>query len=267
MDEFLEPYWNLDQVRSWAETRNADAVRFAAIPKEGKPKTGREIATFCCKAATEAKERDVPAELWAASGWTQPAQIVLPPPVAQEVADEIGFPISLGLFNKDVQINLPKRAHADALLALWAEAPDQERALITELMEVDPRRGKALDWTRDYRNCLPNCAPSQLTTFPHRSRMGRPTCSSGVLFRRSVTLNIFFAPALCVQSRIAPANRTRVNCPRRTGRDSRSRRAASCRGSASGESERLSSEGKVKWREDCQKRVPGVQSNKGNGAH
>jgi hypothetical protein len=108
---------------------------FAAIPKEGKPKLGSQIASFCFHAAAALARngRDVGAELWAASGWTPPSQIFAPPPMAQEIADEIGFPIYLGLFNKDIQIRLPKRAHADALLALWAEAPDFERALLVDL--------------------------------------------------------------------------------------------------------------------------------------
>jgi hypothetical protein len=154
LDEFLDPYWNLEQVRSWAETRNAEAVRFAAIPKQGKPKHGSEIAAFCIHAATTLAKngRDVGAEPWAASGWTPPSQIFVPPPMAQKLADEIGFPIYLLLFNKDIQIHLPKREHTDALLTRWMAAHDSERALTCDLVQAysknedgfrsDPRLGQ-----------------------------------------------------------------------------------------------------------------------------
>jgi hypothetical protein len=143
MDESLEPYWNLEQVRSWAETRDLEAVRFAAIPKEGKPKRGSEIAAFCFHAANILKRngRDLGAELWAASGWTPPSLIFEPPPLARKAADEVGFPLYLALFNKDIQIWLPKRAHADALLTLWAEAPDSERALMIDLAQAYSENG------------------------------------------------------------------------------------------------------------------------------
>jgi hypothetical protein len=143
VDEFLEPYWNLEQVRSWAETRDPEAVRFAAIPKEGKPKLGSQIASFCSHRATALARngRDLGGELWAASGWTPPSQIFVPPPVAQEVADEVGFPMYLALFNKDIQICLPKRAHADALLTFWAGAPDSERALMVDLEQAYSKNG------------------------------------------------------------------------------------------------------------------------------
>src|SRR5208337_3915640 len=138
-----------------------EAVRFAAIPKEGKPKHGSEIAAFCFRAAAALARngRDVGAELWAASGWTPPSLVFEPPPMAQKVADEVGFPIYLGLFNKDIQIRLPKRAHADALLALWAEAPDFQRSLMDDLARAysknedgfrsDPRLGQLSPELRD----------------------------------------------------------------------------------------------------------------------
>jgi hypothetical protein len=128
--------------------------RSASRPKQGKPKRGSEIAAFRFHAATTLaiNGRDIGAELWAASGWTPPSQIIVPPPMAQKVADEIGFPLCLGLFNKDIQIHLPKRAHTDALLALWAEVPDSERALYVDLEQAhsknrdgfrsDPRLGQ-----------------------------------------------------------------------------------------------------------------------------
>jgi hypothetical protein len=135
LDEFLEPFWNLEQVRAWAETRDPELVRFAAIPKEGRGKHSFEIAARCVHAAaTRAKNgRDVGAELWIASGWTPPSQRFAMPPMAQKLADEIGFPAYLAILNKDVQIHYPKRPQTDALLALLAAAPESEGSLMNEL--------------------------------------------------------------------------------------------------------------------------------------
>jgi hypothetical protein len=151
MDDFLEPYWNLDQVRSWAETRNPDAVRFAAISKEGKPKLGSQIASFCAAAALAQNDRDVGAELWATSGWTRPSRFV-PTPIDQMNADEAGLPIWLVISDKDVLIQWPKPQHADALLELWMAAAKSERAAMNELVHAysgnkgdfksDPRLGQ-----------------------------------------------------------------------------------------------------------------------------
>ncbi len=135
MNEFLDPYWNLEQVRSWAETRNAEAVRFAAIPKQGRPKYSSEIVAWCVHAAgTLAKNgRNIGAELWAASGWPPPSHKFEASPMAQQLADEASFPIYFALANKDAQIRLPKRAHTDGLLELWMAASESESALMNEL--------------------------------------------------------------------------------------------------------------------------------------
>jgi hypothetical protein len=38
MDTFLETFWNLDQIHGWAETRDPELVREAALPRYGTPK-------------------------------------------------------------------------------------------------------------------------------------------------------------------------------------------------------------------------------------
>jgi hypothetical protein len=70
MDSFREPFWNLDQVRCWAETRDSEMVRAAALPKSGKPKTSAELPALCREvaAALNRTGRDMQAELRAASG-------------------------------------------------------------------------------------------------------------------------------------------------------------------------------------------------------
>ena len=74
MDGFLDLFWNLDQIRGWAETRNPELVRAAALPKYGMPKKTLEIAVRSTHTATDIRRpgRDVDAELWAASGWPPP---------------------------------------------------------------------------------------------------------------------------------------------------------------------------------------------------
>jgi hypothetical protein len=135
LDEFLQSFWNLEQVRAWAETRDPELVRFAAIPKVGRPRHSFEIVARCIQAATTSAKsgRDVGAELWNGSGWTPPSERFTTPPMAQNLADEIGFPAYLAIFNKDVQIRYPKRPHTDALLALWIAAPESEGSLMNEL--------------------------------------------------------------------------------------------------------------------------------------
>ncbi len=83
MDRFLENYWNLDQIRGWAETRDPEIVRAAAWPRFGRAKKSLEIAIRATHSATDVLRdgRDVDGELWAASGWPaetkELAQLVL----------------------------------------------------------------------------------------------------------------------------------------------------------------------------------------------
>lgn len=47
MDDFLEPFWDLEQVFAWAETRRPDAVFFAAAPKHRRAYGHKEIVGWC----------------------------------------------------------------------------------------------------------------------------------------------------------------------------------------------------------------------------
>jgi hypothetical protein len=51
MDAFLDPFWNLDQIRGWAETRDPELVRAASVPKYGTPKRTLEISVRSTHAA------------------------------------------------------------------------------------------------------------------------------------------------------------------------------------------------------------------------
>jgi hypothetical protein len=151
LDEFLQPYWNLEQVRSWAETRDPGAVRFAAIPKRGKPKNSSDIEAWCILVATDRakKGRDVGAELWAASGRVAPLSKFEPSLLMQRFADEHRVPVWEAFFSKDLQV---ERAHSDELAMLFQCAPESEQALLLELFRAhgeksdefrsDPRLGQ-----------------------------------------------------------------------------------------------------------------------------
>ena len=68
MNPFDSPYWDLEQIRAWAETRDPNGVRFAA-PAIGK--SSAEIQLWAVLKATEVLQagRDVDAELWQVSGY------------------------------------------------------------------------------------------------------------------------------------------------------------------------------------------------------
>jgi hypothetical protein len=71
MDGFLAPRWNLEQVRAWALSRDADVVRRAdQSPMYGDAESPVRIAIRTARAAVEARqrERDINDELWKASG-------------------------------------------------------------------------------------------------------------------------------------------------------------------------------------------------------
>lgn len=94
MDPFFENYWNLDQIRGWAETRDPEIVREAALPRYGRPKKTLEIMVRVTHSATVLlhDDRDVDGELWAASGWPPKTQKFEPTPFAQVYADKHGVP-------------------------------------------------------------------------------------------------------------------------------------------------------------------------------
>jgi hypothetical protein len=132
VDDFLEPYWNLEQIRAWAETRKPDAVRFASIPKYGVPQRGSVIELWCIHAATGSAQqdsRDIGAELWMASGWTPPSKVYVAPPQAQKLADQLGIPI----FNKDVQVRSPAWPQRERLFALLPMASKAEGEAVVGL--------------------------------------------------------------------------------------------------------------------------------------
>ena len=76
MDAFEEPFWNLDQLRAWALTRDPDLVRVAALPRVDVQQINSGLIAFRilhaatklkadgprCRRRTLAGERNGPAE-------------------------------------------------------------------------------------------------------------------------------------------------------------------------------------------------------------
>jgi hypothetical protein len=135
MDGFLDPFWNLDQIRGWAETRNPELVCAAALPKYGMPKRTLEIAVHSTHTATDIwrSGRDVDAELWAASGWPPPESRFTAPPFLAAYAEKHGIPPYQAAFNKNVHVIRPWEPAVDALLEAWASAPSDLQEILSTL--------------------------------------------------------------------------------------------------------------------------------------
>ena len=135
MDGFLDPFWNLDQIRGWAETRNPELVCAAALPKYGMPKKTLEIAVRSTLTATDIRRsgRDVDAELWAASGWPPPKSRFTAPPFLAAYAEKHGIPTYQAAFNKNVHVIRPWEPAVGALLEAWASAPGCLQEILSAL--------------------------------------------------------------------------------------------------------------------------------------
>jgi hypothetical protein len=135
MDGFLDLFWNLDQIRGWAETRNPEVVRAAALPKYGMPKKTLEIAVRSMHTATDIRRsgRDVDAELWAASGWPPPETRFTAPPLLAAYAEKHGIPSYQAAFNKNVHVIRPWEPAVGALIEAWASAPTYLQEILSTL--------------------------------------------------------------------------------------------------------------------------------------
>ena len=94
MDPFLDLFWNLDQIIVWAETRDPEIVRVAAIPKECRPKNSLNLLAHYPHASLHVLgvDRDVEGELWAASNWKPSIRGFVPPTGVREIAERTGRP-------------------------------------------------------------------------------------------------------------------------------------------------------------------------------
>jgi len=132
VDAFKNPFWNLDQVIVWAQTRDQELVRLAAFPE----RHTLEIAAKAWRLKERAKEksRDIEAELWAASGWEPPSQSDLESRKMENSVRILGLPpyafdSSVGA----VQFAWPADPATLALIEAWREADREEQEALQSL--------------------------------------------------------------------------------------------------------------------------------------
>jgi len=135
MDRFLENYWNLDQIRGWAETRDPEIVRAAAWPQFGRPKKSAEIAIRVTHSATAVLRdgRDVDGELWTASGWPVETKKFEPPPIVQRYADKHEIPVYQAYLYKNLQVRWPFNPRPAKLDQAWKFASETDRARLVAI--------------------------------------------------------------------------------------------------------------------------------------
>jgi hypothetical protein len=135
MDPFLETFWNLDQVHGWAETRDPDYVRAAALPRYGVPKKTVAIAIPMSHSPTPLLrgQRDIEAELWATSGWEPKIANFVPSKDFQEYAEQRGLPVWQAHRYRDIAVIFPLDPPKRSLGHAWKIAPERERALMVEI--------------------------------------------------------------------------------------------------------------------------------------
>jgi hypothetical protein len=139
MDPFLNLYWNLDQIVGWAETRDPEIVRVAAVPKECRPRKSLNLLSHYPGAALRVLgvDRDVEGELWAASGWKPSIREFVPPTGVRKIAERTGRPV-YEVFSEDgLFVMRPLSPVANAFRRAWLYASSSDRAIATGLFVKD----------------------------------------------------------------------------------------------------------------------------------
>jgi hypothetical protein len=121
VDEFLSPFWNLDQVFGWAETRDPEIVCAAALPRYNPPPNILHIAIRGTQAATASMVdgRDIGGELWAASGWTPKIGPFDPPQMLARHAEKRDVQAFRLYRYKDLRIDEPFDALRQKFVDAW----------------------------------------------------------------------------------------------------------------------------------------------------
>jgi hypothetical protein len=135
MDPFLDLYWNLDQIVVWAETRDPEIVRVAAIPKECRPRRSLILLVHYPDASLRVLgiERDVEGELWAASKWNPRIREFVPPTGVRKIAEQTGQP-TYEVFSEDGLFVVRRVSPAaNAFRRAWMYATSSDRAMATDL--------------------------------------------------------------------------------------------------------------------------------------
>ena len=135
MDPYLDLYWNLDQIVGWAETRDPEIVRVAAIPKECRPRKSLNLLAHYPRAALRllGVDRDVEGELWAASGLKPSIREFVPPTGVRSIAEETGRP-AYEVFSEDgLFVVRPVSPAANTFRRAWVHAASSDRAITIDL--------------------------------------------------------------------------------------------------------------------------------------
>ena len=138
MDGFLDLFWNLDQIRGWACSRDPEVVRFAADGLRAAPdRSSLSIDVRTAHAVEKAKQagRDVNLELWNASGWPLPDSAHVAPTAMEQLADELGVPVFQIYRDASIEIQFPRCEPTEALLDAYARASEFEQRILTSIFK------------------------------------------------------------------------------------------------------------------------------------
>ena len=136
MDEFLSPFWNLDQIRGWAVTRDPDVVRFAgSVSGRGQSESASLIEIRAVVSASRSKQagRNVNVELWDASGWPMPPSPYVAPRMLELLAERLNVPVFQIANDASLDVRLPRCPRTEALLVGWSRASPSERDALSKL--------------------------------------------------------------------------------------------------------------------------------------
>ena len=136
MDPFFDPFWNLDQVRAWACTRDPEVVRFAAAgTRRGSPKSTLAITIRSAHSALKSKQagRDVNLELWRASGWLIPENAYIAPMAVERLANDLGVPIFQVLNDVSLEVRFPRCEATDRFLQAYSRAGEIDLQILQSL--------------------------------------------------------------------------------------------------------------------------------------
>lgn len=136
IDPFFDPFWDLEQIRAWARTRDPHVVRFAAPGMRSRqPQTSLNVAVRSAHAALKARQagRDVDVELWRASGWPMPENAYVAPMALERLANELGVPIFQIVNDASLEVRFPRCERTEAFLDAYARATEFEQEVLLNL--------------------------------------------------------------------------------------------------------------------------------------
>jgi len=136
MDPFFDPFWNLDQVRAWACTRDPEVVRFAAAgTRSGSPKSTLAITIRSAHSALKSKRigRDINLELWRASGSPIPDNAYIAPMAVERLANDLGVPIFQVLNDVSLEVRFPRCEATDRFLQAYSRAGESDLQILQSL--------------------------------------------------------------------------------------------------------------------------------------